>query len=339
MGTTGKIQSENWDLLAKALFDKPAGESETLQEIASAIPDGTSEVEDVKRLAHQIDLHFKLKKYNTPRAWSRVKAKIRQQKAKAASRATLIKTFKVAAVVVLSITIGSVAYFMGQKQFSKTNISEVVVDDFGLSKIELSDGSVVTLNRDTKINYPDKFGDDIREISIEGEAFFEVTPNPNKPFVIHAGEATVKVLGTSFSVNAYPANDVVEVIVKTGKVQFSKTETNPNSNFNVILDPGEKGTYTNTSKALTKSINTDPNFLSWKTRELVFNETSLGEVIKQINKVYRVQVKTDLPVTDTLLLNARFERESLDFILEVISATHGLKVEKNAGNYLLKKET
>jgi ferric-dicitrate binding protein FerR (iron transport regulator) len=336
MGTTKNIKQEDWDVLAKSLFDKPAGESDIQPKAA---PFEAADVDDIKRLAKQIDLHFKLNRYNGPKAFSQVKLRVQQLKYRTVSRAILLKSAKIAAILLLAVAIGSAAWFMGQKQLGKVNMAEVIVDDQGLSRIELSDGSIVTLNRDTKINYPDKFGDDIREVSIEGEAFFEVTPDPAKPFIIHAGEATVKVLGTSFSVNAYPENDMVEVIVETGKVQFSKQETSQNTNFNVILDRGERGTYVNASKKLTKCINNDPNFLAWKTRKLIFNGTSLEEVTKQLNKVYRVQVKTDGTNLDTLLLNAHFENEPLDFILEVISATHGLKVEKSTGQFLLKKET
>ena len=338
MGTTKNIKQENWELLAKRLFDKPDGESEVHPAKTNRNTAETAELKNIARLSKQIDLYFKLNKYHTPQAFHQVRCRIQQQKSGIISRVIILKSIKIAAVLLLALSIGSTAYFMGKKQLVKMNMAEIIVDDSGLSKIELSDGSIVTLNRDTKINYPDKFGNDIREVSIEGEAFFEVKHDPVKPFVIHAGEATIQVLGTSFSVNAYPDNDMVEVIVETGKVQFSKKETNFKS-YEVILDPGEKGTYINTSRKLTKCINTDPNFLAWKTRKLIFNETSLEEVIKQLNKVYRVKIKTADPNLDKLLLNAHFEKEPLEFILEVISATHGLEVEKNAMQYLLKKET
>ena len=338
MGTNKNIAPQDWEQLAKELFDQPTSDKNkplTSSQLASV---SETEREDISRLAQQIDLHLKLRKYNTHKALEQVNSKIEKQKANSILRTMIIRAIKIAAVLIFAIIIGSTAYFMGQKQLKKINSSEVVVDNLGLSQIELSDGTKVTLNRDTKINYPDKFGDDIREVSIEGEAFFEVTPNPNKPFIIHAGEATIKVLGTSFSVNAYPENDKVEVIVETGKVKFSKLQTSLKTAHEVILDPGEKGTYLNKSKELTKSTNNDPNFLAWKTHKLIFSETSLNEVIKQLNKVYRVQIETADPNLDSLLLNAHFEKESLDFILEVISTTHGLKIDKKGEHYLLKKE-
>ena len=321
-----------WELLAKQLFDEPASKEDKAIEAFSM---DESERKKTSQLATKIDLHYQLKKYNTNQALSQVKNKIQHQQSN--SRVLVLRILKIAAVIVFALIIGSAAYFVGKNQLSNKSMARVMVDDTGLSQIVLSDGTLVTLNRDTKINYPDQFGSDVREISIEGEAFFEVTPNPNKPFIIHAGEATIKVLGTSFTVNAYPENDRVEVIVATGKVQFSKLETNQTPHL-VILDPGEKGTYVNTSKELKKSINTDPNFLAWKTRTLTFSETSLKEVIQQLNKVYRVQIDLSDTQLDNLLLNAHFENETLEFILEVISSTHGLKVDKQNGHYLLLKK-
>lgn len=327
MKANKNIRQEDWERLAKELFDEPESQ-------ASPIPVDEREQRQLRQLTKKIDLHYRLKRYDTAGALSQVKLRTREETPKAMSRSMMLRTLKVAAAVVLAILIGSVAYLVGQQHLSNPHMAGLMVDDAGLSQIELSDGTLVTLNHDTKINYPDQFPNDIREVSIEGEAFFEVTPNPNKPFIIHAGEATVKVLGTSFSVNAYPENDRVEVIVASGKVEVSKL-----ANLQKItLDPGDKGTFINSSKQLTKSLNDDPNYLAWKTRTLIFNETDLTEVIKQLNKVYRVQIELPDHQLDELLLNAHFERETLDFILEVISTTHGLKIEKRGGHYLLSKK-
>ncbi len=325
MKANQNIRQEDWELLAKELFDEPASQ-------VSQIPVDKTEQRQLRQLTKKIDLHYRLKKYDTSGALSQVKSRIRGEKPKATSMA--LRTLKVAAAVILALIIGSAAYYVGQRQPEHPHMAGVMVDNAGLSQIELSDGTLVTLNRDTKINYPDQFANDIREVSIEGEAFFEVTPNPHKPFIIHAGEATVRVLGTSFSVNAYPENDRIEVIVASGKVEVSKLA----NLHKITLDPGDKGTFINSSKQLTKSLNDDPNFLAWKTRTFIFTETALTEVIKQLNKVYRVQVELPNHELDELLLNAHFEKETLDFILEVISNTHGLKIEKHGGHYQLLKK-
>jgi len=327
MKANKNITQEDWELLAKKLFDEPTSQS-------SQIPVDEDELRQLQQMTKQIDLHYRMKEYDTPGALSQVKSRIQTKKPRAISRSLVIRALKIAAVLVLALLIGSIAYLVGQHQLGSQHMTGLVVDDAGLSQVELSDGTLVTLNRDTRIHYPDHFAKDIREVSIEGEAFFEVTPNPNKPFIIHAGEATVKVLGTSFSVNAYPQNDRVEVIVASGKVEVSK----PANLHKITLDRGDKGTFINSSKQLTKSLNTDPNFLAWKTRTFIFNETALAEVVQQLNKVYRVQIELPDQQTNDLLLNAHFEKETLDFILEVISTTHGLQIEKQGERYLVLKK-
>lgn len=338
MGINKNTQAKDWKLLAKELFDQSIDKENNHTPQSNSTSFSDVERKEIVHLSQQIDLHLKLKKYNTPQALNRVNSRIRSQQKQKTPKTIFLRVLRIAAVVAITLAIGSTAYYMSSNRLANRSSAEVTVDNLGLSQIELSDGTKVTLNRDTKINYPDKFGENAREVSIEGEAFFEVTPNPNKPFIIHAGEATVKVLGTSFSVNAYPGNDKVEVIVETGKVKFSKLQANLKTTHEVILDPGEKGTYVNASKELSKCRNNDPNFLAWKTHKLIFSKTSLKEVIKQLNKVYRVQIETEDPGLDNLLLNAHFEKESLDFILKVISTTHDLKVEKKDGHYVLKKE-
>ena len=149
----------------------------------------------------------------------------------------------------------------------------------------LSDGSVVALNRGSKLLFPKKFKGDIREVTIVGEAFFDVVPNPEKPFIINAGNAQVKVLGTSFNVCAYPGSETVEVIVETGKVQVINTQTDlPAENREVFLTPGEKGTFYTENHLLEKTMNLDPNFLAWKTQSLVFTKVPLIDVVKSLEK-------------------------------------------------------
>jgi transmembrane sensor len=118
----------------------------------------------------------------------------------------------------------------------------------------LPDGSVVALNSNSKLVFPKQFKGDTREVTIEGEAFFDVKPNAEKPFIINAGNAQVKVVGTSFNVCAYPETETVEVVVETGKVQVISKNNELTARLNeVFLVPGEKGTLFNKSSAFWKN--------------------------------------------------------------------------------------
>jgi ferric-dicitrate binding protein FerR (iron transport regulator) len=203
----------------------------------------------------------------------------------------------------------------------------------------LPDGTLVSLNSDTQLKYPKRFGKETREVTIEGEAFFEVKPNKNKPFIIHAGNAQIKVLGTSFNVSAYPRARLVEVIVETGKVQVSNKLTVTEQTNELILDPGDKGTLVYSSNALLKTTNQDPNFMAWKTNNLIFRATSLNEVLRNLEKVYKVNIRLADPKLNGLLLTAQFNDYPLDFILKVIETTFQMETQKIDGQYILKAKS
>lgn len=327
------ITDEEWGAIAKNLYDKGDG---------SKLPAGLRQEEpdaEITETARKIDLYFRLRKFDAESAFDQLKHQAYRQQKKREMLWQNRSFLKIAAVVALVLIVASSGFLVGSRHGENNQPAGVVVDQYGNSRIQLSDGSVVTLNHDTKINYPDKFGSDIREVQIEGEAFFEVQPDPARPFVIHAGKATIKVLGTSFNVNAYPENEEIEVVVETGQVQVTKMETITAVDSEMILDPGDRGVLTGFGGELRKSRNDNPNFLSWKTRDFIFTKTSLKEVIEQLNKVYRVQVKASDPQLEKLLLTARFEGRSLDFILKVISLTHDLKVEQVGEYYVFQKSS
>jgi transmembrane sensor len=332
MGKNKHITDEEWGAIAKDLYEgDSAGLFVDWNQTACE-----AEIEDTAR---EIDLYFHLKKFDAESAFQNLKRQMHLERKKSFMLWKNRSFLRIAAVVTVVLIVASVGFFTGSRQEKDDRQTGVVMDQYGNSRIQLSDGSVVTLNHDTKINYPDKFTSDIRKVQIEGEAFFEVQPDPERPFIIHAGQATIKVLGTSFNVNAYPENDGVEVVVETGKVQVSKMENATTIASEVILAPGDRGILTGPDGELRKSRNDNPNFLSWKTRNFVFNKTSLKEVIQQLNKVYQVKVKAGDQHVEKLRITARFEGRSLDFILKVISMTHDLKVIQTEESYILQRSS
>ncbi|WP_423129736.1 FecR family protein [Gaoshiqia sp. Z1-71] len=324
-----EIEEKEWEAIARRLYNDEARSEE---------PVGLGDLEEellagISQTARQVDRYLMLKEFDAQQAYEKLHPRLQRPKS-ILSRLNR-PLLKIAAVFVFAVIVASAGFYVGSRPRANLKSAGVAVDNHGLSKIELPDGSVVTLNHDTKINYPEKFSGDTREVQIEGEAFFEVQPDVAKPFVIHAGNAVIRVLGTSFNVNAYPGNAEVEVVVETGKVQVSNRKTEAKDTDRVVLNAGEKGVYILSTSELQKSKNDNPNYLSWKTRDLVFHKTSLTEVLEQLKKVYRVQIKTEDQQTGQLLLTARFEDRSLDFILQVIALTHQLEVKKEHDQYVL----
>lgn len=195
----------------------------------------------------------------------------------------------------------------------------------------LPDGSKVWLNQSSEIRYPEIFTGDTREIYLEGEAFFEIAPNADKPFIIHANNTQTRVVGTSFGIRANKKSEEVIVTVSTGIVNLlaeGKSE-------HIQLRHGEQGICNIDEKKLEKNTNPDLNYLAWKTKVLVFKQSSLTEVAKVIEDVYQTPVSVNSSV-DGLHLTSTFDQLSLDEILQIIEITLGIKAEHNSQGIFFK---
>ncbi len=333
MGTNRDNTTEKWAALAKQLFDDQAPDK-TQPEPTEWEAD---ELQQIRETARRIDLHFKQKRFSANLDYPAVEAEMHVGAKPGVFRIKRV-WMRVAAIVALVLLVGSAVIWTNQGDRLNAREELASTNDFGLTKIELADGSVVTLNVGSHLSYPDQFEGNFREVELEGEAFFEVHANPEKPFIIRAGRAHIQVLGTSFNVNAFPSSGEVAVVVEAGRVQVSANDTEAKDE-NVVLTPGERGVLTKNAPAFTKEPNNDQNFLAWKTHSFVFDKTSLEDVIEQLNKVYRVQIATADPAMGQLLLTARFDDRSIRFILEVIAMTHNLEVDQtDEGVYLLMKK-
>lgn len=191
---------------------------------------------------------------------------------------------------------------------------------------ELPDGTVVTLNKNSSIAYHD--AGKTREVKLTGEAFFDVTPNKSKPFIITANDAHIKVVGTSFNVKSSTVK--TEVIVETGIVEVSKKE------HMVKLLPKEKATVLQSDAVPLKERVADVLYNYYRTKELVCDNTPLWRLVDVLNEAYGANIVIadtrikDLPITTT------FKNESLDNILATVSATLQVKVERNGMNITLR---
>jgi len=340
MKTNQHIEDKNWELLAKSIYDEnPEIAAEENKSVANEIFSSESESEQLLKIAKQVDLYFDLKKYPVEQAWEKVESRIHNQISSVKTK--IIKfisnpLYRVAAAILIAAVLLVSGYEVLYNPSASVAMLEVKATDQVLNTFTLPDGTLVSLNSNTKVFYPKRFGRKTREVSIEGEAFFEVKPNKNKPFIIHAGKAQIRVLGTSFSVSAYPETKQVEVIVQTGKVQVMNKTTETLQTDELILTPGDKGTLVYASNTLHKTTNQDPNFLAWKTRNLIFKATSLREVIGNLENVYKVNIRLEDPKLNELLLTAQFNNYPLDFILKVIETTFQIEVQEVNGQYLLK---
>ncbi len=346
MKTKHSIENPGWELVVKYLNNEATTvEKETVEKWVTQSEQNKGELQNAKILLETTDEFFQLRQFDTNAAWHKTRQRIRPEIISIAPRENLRKKFvvtfyKYAAIIILAFLVGTAGYYFGLRNQLPGTYSEIIsAEKQVINEYVLPDGSLVALNSNSKLEFPKKFKDNNREVTITGEAFFEVVPDPEKPFIINAGNAQVKVLGTSFNVSAYPENETVEVVVETGIVQVVCNEkTDALEVTEILLKPGEKGTLLISPGKLEKTRNTDLNYLAWKTHNLIFDETPLIEVVRYLNKAYHTEIKLNNENLENLVLTAQFEKKSVDFILNVLQLTFGLELIREDNIYILSEK-
>lgn len=157
------------------------------------------------------------------------------------------------------------------------------------SRILLPDSSVVYLGAGSKLSFPSKFAANIRAITLQGEAFFEVTKNPKRPFIIRTGNVLTRVLGTSFKVDAF-LNQPVSVLVSTGKVRVDR-EVNKVLHPIAVLLPGQSVTWNEKTQQSELGNTPVEDVIGWKNGKLVFRKTRLTDIVAILERTYNVAIK------------------------------------------------
>jgi transmembrane sensor len=192
----------------------------------------------------------------------------------------------------------------------------------------LPDGSLITLNTRSTLVYPGKFTGNIRPVSLSGEAFFKVSPDKTKPFIIKVNDVTVRVVGTSFNIKS--RNGKTEVIVETGIVQVSKKQNS------VDLNPGEQVTVTKDQALLAKQQSKGKLYNYYLTGQLVCDKTPLSEVVQALNEAYGAHIVIANKSLESLPITTTFKGQSLDEVLDVISGTFKITVVRNNQQIIFK---
>ncbi len=228
---------------------------------------------------------------------------------------------RVAAIFIIAFGISLVARFL------ITSSTYIVINTGSNERIEtiLSDGTVVTVNENTKFKYPKKFDDDKRKVELNGEAFFNVTPDKLNPFIINMKELFVKVLGTEFNVESYvDANEII-VTVQEGTVEFGIQ--NQSSQRPVILANGNEGRFIKETSAIYFNETSSANQIAWKTKYLVFKDETLDNVVQKLEEVYFVKFVIDEKLK-MRRLNAVYDNQPIEFIIQILESTLNIKVNE-----------
>ncbi|WP_037317903.1 FecR family protein [Salegentibacter sp. Hel_I_6] len=224
----------------------------------------------------------------------------------------------IASAAVLLLLIGSVLLSM----LLENDLTQVAVKG-EKKEIELNDGSKVFLNASSKINYPENFKED-RKITLEGEAYFQVAPNPEKPFRIKSGAIETKVLGTSFNINAYsPGREKISVNSGVVEVTYGNDplqKVRLTKNMQLAFHGKEKPNITEWNSE---------NYNAWTKNIIVLNKTSLGETAKILENWYDVNIDFADPTLQKLTISGKFKDEKLETVLQSIALIKDLEINYN----------
>ncbi len=234
---------------------------------------------------------------------------------------------KIAAVLIVGL-----GFFGLYFKFQSNTQSIVTAQGATPLEIVLPDNSKVILSRDSELKYPKHFRGKQRLVQFTGEAFFEITPNSEKPFIIESEYTRTKVVGTAFNLKTYKADTVVEVFVTEGIVAFhSKTGTKQNQ---VLVGVGEVGKLNVKSQALTKEMIKDKNFMAWRDGKLTFENEALGNALKALSAYYGKTFAAPENM-DTLKFNGYFDNMSVQEAKEYMETLLDVSIDNVNNQFVL----
>lgn len=194
-------------------------------------------------------------------------------------------------------------------------------------EVLLHDGSIVVLNSNSSITYPEKFGK-TREIKLQGEAYFKVHRNTQQPFIVQTPTVGVKVLGTSFNINAYDTLNT-KVSVLTGKVQV----TDPNGK-RIYLVKNQQAEYTKQKDFILSAENSNDG-IAWTQNTIMLKGTTLAETAQILENWYDVTIQFEDKNIENLTISGKFKDEKLENILESIAFLKQVKIDYLTKNKII----
>lgn len=236
---------------------------------------------------------------------------------------------KYAASVIILLGVAMAGYYAIMHNGDKEVVVKHVVKENlagQKSTITLPDGSTVKLNAESTLTYGESFNGNVREVNLQGEAFFMVVKNPRAPFIVKTGALKATVLGTSFNVRNFSEESDIQIALETGSLRVEGN--NPNGNKgNLILAPNEMTRYTKSSGEMVKIGFDHEEMLAWKNNTIYFNKASLTEVERKLERWFGVNIVLNNQPNAAVSLSTTFTNQSLENILETLKFTLGFEYE------------
>jgi ferric-dicitrate binding protein FerR (iron transport regulator) len=198
------------------------------------------------------------------------------------------------------------------------------------SILYLPDGTKVWLNAESRISYRESFeNDSIREVELDGEAFFDVTENKKKPFIVKTSQLQVKVLGTSFNVRSYENQNTIETTLVHGRVmiELNGGSSDVHSREPILLNDNEQAIYSTASKKMSLHSVKAESATSWRVGKLTFINKPFSEIEEELERWYGVEIRLEDEGSASCRFSTTIENEPINKILDLFKTTSGIAYE------------
>lgn len=239
------------------------------------------------------------------------------------------RTIWIAAAAIIILILAMRIFFTDDSSSMKTPPENIAVKHQENRLIFLADGSKVVLSTGSRLNYPSSFdGKKTREVYLEGQAFFDIQHNANKPFIVHTGNLQTIVLGTAFNIKAMPGDKEITVSVVRGKVKVS----DQNKVLGVIT-PDQEIKYNKQQDHSEMKAVKDHHYLDWKSEDLLLDNVTIAEAAKVLEEEYKVTIDINDPSISSQRFTATFPRDgSLEEALKSICEFNGVQYHYDKKN-------
>ncbi|SIO37784.1 FecR family protein [Chitinophaga niabensis] len=265
-------------------------------------------------------------------------------------RPLYIRNILAIAAVLAGLIFFSWLYTRSQPGAPELSRIETIAKPGAKSRLLLPDGSVVWLNSGSRISYPANFTDTLREVELEGEAYFDVAKDAKRPFVVLTRDINIKVLGTVFNVKCYPEDNKTEATLVRGLVQVSKTGGRDQEvlllhpHEKVVINRVQESVSSNTGIAAPKTMiikqlkesmkDTSMAEIAWVYNKLIFDGEDFREMSAEIERWYNVKIVINDSTVAGYRFHAKFENESITEVLSALrlSLPFTFKINNNEVN-------
>lgn len=316
-------------LLAKVLTKNASpDEEQSLDNWTKESSENHAFVKEVNKTWNLTERYAEQIPVNTEMAWAKFEKKISSTPIQISTSKKIIeifKTWQAAAAVFLMVVSAWFVY-----SWNNSVLTEIATLEGEKRQINLPDGSLITLNENSSITYNANF--DKRIVQLKGEAFFDIAKQAGKTFEILTTTTKTTVLGTSFNIRAYSQENRIEVAVYTGKVAF---ESLAKASDKMLLTTNEKVVFDEKSNKMSKVATSDSNAIAWKTQHLLFDNTSIEEVIKTLERYFEIEIESENSAVLNCHFTGRFNEPKLQEVFDAVAFSTDVQIKKLDEHYIL----